>query len=53
MIENKSISLIDTLYVEFHSRYMEKDQAEKARKREILILGSLNELPDFKVRLWH
>lgn len=53
MIGNKSIALIDILYVEFHSQYMKKDQSEKVRRRESSILKSLKGTPELKVRLWH
>ena len=52
MIGNKSIALIDILYVEFHSQYMKKDQSEKVRRRESSILKSLKGTPELKVRLW-
>ena len=53
MIADKSIDLIDLLYVEFHSPFQEKGMSKITRKREDEIVRQLKLNDKVKLRIWH
>jgi FkbM family methyltransferase len=53
MIENRSVDLIDYLYVEFHSQYQDEETAAVTRAREEAILTKLKKGSCTRVRVWH
>lgn len=53
MINDNSISLINLIYLEFHSQYQEKKFAIANRKREKQILKSLSLNKNIEHRIWH
>ncbi len=53
LIKEKTINIIDILYVEFHSQYQIKDKAIATKRREEKILKDLSSGTTVSVRIWH
>ena len=53
LLKNKTINLINTLYVEFHSQYQTKDLSLSTRRREEKILKDLLHKTNVNIRIWH
>lgn len=53
LIKDKTIDLIDILYVEFHSQYQIKDLSIATKRREDKILHDLSSGTNVNVRIWH
>ena len=53
MIEDQTISLIDILYVEFHSEFQRAPGNKIAKAREDRIISHITEKTNVKLRLWH
>ena len=47
------IELIDIIYVEFHSQYLEPEISKGRRTRELQIIQALKSLKNIHFRLWH
>ena len=47
------VSLIDIIYVEFHSQYLEPETSKERRERELQIIQSLKSFENVHFRLWH
>ena len=53
MIKDFSIDLIDYLYVEFHSQFLEEENSKITKQREENIIKELKKKKDFNLRIWH
>lgn len=53
LLKEKTINLIDTLYVEFHSQYQIEDVSVATKRREDKILQDLATGTSVNVRIWH
>lgn len=53
LISAGTIKMISILYVEFHSQFLEGENAKKTFNREQKIINLLSKIPNFKLRIWH
>jgi len=53
LIKNKTLTMIDILYVEFHSNYVKKNQHMKFKNRELKIISYIKEKTNITLRMWH
>jgi FkbM family methyltransferase len=53
MIADRSIDLIDVLYVEFHSEYQKPEESAITQMREQRIISSIRQKTKVKLRIWH
>jgi hypothetical protein len=53
LLKNKTINLINILYLEFHSQYQTKDLSLSTRRREKKILKDLSHKTNVNIRIWH
>ena len=53
LIENGTINLIDTLYVEFHSKYRSKIDRHSIQARELKIIRNIKGGTNVRLRIWH
>lgn len=53
LLKEKTISLINILYVEFHSQYQATELAVSTKRREENILKDLSNETSVAVRIWH
>jgi len=53
MIKDFSIDLIDYLYVEFHSQFLDEESSTLTKRREENIIKELRKKKGFNLRIWH
>lgn len=53
LIREKTINLINVLYVEFHSQYQAEEMSASTKRREENILKDLSKETSVSVRIWH
>ena len=53
LIKNKTLAMIDILYLEFHSNYVEKSQYIKFKNRERKIISFIKKKTNTTLRMWH